>query len=125
MGPVYINLDAEMQEAKLSEPLAPIDAALHAASQSNGVAELIQQAADAQGSQAPGHPDGAGVAQRGRLERAHRACGNLNAKVISDLKIGCASDRPSAPRRRSGIERDGAGSDRSAQSSGRSWRRLG
>src|SRR6202795_4227353 len=26
-GPVYINLDAEMQEAKLAEPLAPIDAA--------------------------------------------------------------------------------------------------
>src|SRR6266571_1298634 len=27
MGPVYINLDAEMQEAKLSEPLSPIDTA--------------------------------------------------------------------------------------------------
>src|SRR6187401_2223610 len=27
MGPVYVNLDAEMQEAKLSEPLAPIEAA--------------------------------------------------------------------------------------------------
>src|SRR2546421_6683879 len=26
MGPVYINLDAEMQEAKLTEPLGPIDA---------------------------------------------------------------------------------------------------
>src|SRR6202163_90054 len=26
-GPVYINLDAEMQEAKLAEPLAPIDVA--------------------------------------------------------------------------------------------------
>jgi len=26
MGPVYINLDAEMQEAKLPEPLTPIDA---------------------------------------------------------------------------------------------------
>src|SRR5436853_4999679 len=26
-GPVYINLDAEMQEAKLAEPLTPIDAA--------------------------------------------------------------------------------------------------
>src|ERR1044071_8359888 len=25
MGPVYINLDAEMQEAKLSEPLPPLD----------------------------------------------------------------------------------------------------
>ena len=27
MGPVYINLDAEMQEAKLGEPLAPLDVA--------------------------------------------------------------------------------------------------
>ena len=27
MGPVYVNLDAEMQEAKLAEPLAPIEAA--------------------------------------------------------------------------------------------------
>src|SRR3954470_22957502 len=27
MGPVYVNLDAEMQEAKLAEPLAPIDPA--------------------------------------------------------------------------------------------------
>ena len=26
-GPVYINLDAEMQEAKLAEPLPPVDAA--------------------------------------------------------------------------------------------------
>src|SRR3974390_1070573 len=26
MGPVYINLDAEMQETKLADPLAPIDA---------------------------------------------------------------------------------------------------
>ena len=26
MGPVYVNLDAEMQEAKLAEPLAPIEA---------------------------------------------------------------------------------------------------
>ena len=27
MGPVYINLDAGMQEAQLAEPLPPIDAA--------------------------------------------------------------------------------------------------
>src|SRR6188474_2969089 len=27
MGPVYVNLDAEMQEAKLAEPLPPIEAA--------------------------------------------------------------------------------------------------
>src|SRR5947199_1228565 len=27
MGPVYVNLDAEMQEAKLAEPLPPVDVA--------------------------------------------------------------------------------------------------
>src|SRR5260370_27820669 len=27
MGPVYVNLDAEMQEAKLSQPLPPLDVA--------------------------------------------------------------------------------------------------
>ena len=27
MGPVYINFDAELQENKLAEPLAPIDPA--------------------------------------------------------------------------------------------------
>src|SRR4249920_1720882 len=27
MGPVYVNFDAEMQEAKLAEPLPPLDAA--------------------------------------------------------------------------------------------------
>src|SRR4249920_1925437 len=27
MGPVYVNFDAEMQEAKLAEPLAPVEAA--------------------------------------------------------------------------------------------------
>ena len=38
MGPVYINLDAEMQEAKLAEPLAADRRrALHAASRSDGV----------------------------------------------------------------------------------------
>src|SRR3954447_607748 len=46
MGPVYINLDAEMQEAKLAEPLAPIDAArFMPQANPQASAEGIQQAA--------------------------------------------------------------------------------
>src|SRR5678815_1555253 len=45
-GPVYINLDAEMQEAKLAEPLAPIDAARFMPQADPGAsAELIDEAA--------------------------------------------------------------------------------
>jgi thiamine pyrophosphate-dependent acetolactate synthase large subunit-like protein len=46
MGPVYINLDAEMQEARLAEPLAPIDPARFMPQANPGVsAELLGQAA--------------------------------------------------------------------------------
>src|ERR1700726_2985794 len=45
-GPVYINLDAEMQEAKLTEPLPPIDAARYTPAVTTAApAELVQQAA--------------------------------------------------------------------------------
>ena len=51
-GPVYVNLDAEMQEAKLPEPLPPIDASrfCRAVAQRAGprwcdeAAELLRQA---------------------------------------------------------------------------------
>src|SRR2546426_814490 len=46
MGPVYINLDAEMQEAKLGEPLAPIDAARYLpAAPAVAAPELVREAA--------------------------------------------------------------------------------
>src|SRR5262245_17892706 len=45
-GPVYINLDAEMQEAKLAEPLAPIDTARFMPQANPGAsAEVIGEAA--------------------------------------------------------------------------------
>ena len=45
-GPGYINLDAEMQEAKLAEPLPPIDASRYLpAVVTAAPAELVQQAA--------------------------------------------------------------------------------
>src|SRR5580698_5238121 len=45
-GPVYINLDAEVQEAKVSEPLPPIDVARYMPPVSTAApADLIKQAA--------------------------------------------------------------------------------
>jgi thiamine pyrophosphate-dependent acetolactate synthase large subunit-like protein len=97
-APVYINLDAEMQEAKLSEPLAPIDAARFMPQANPGAsAELIAQAAALlKGAK---HP----VILMGRVSRSLEGWNErialaetLNAKVISDLKIGCGfpTDHP-------------------------------
>src|SRR5580700_6373828 len=45
-GPVYINFDAEVQEAKLTEPLPPIDAARYTPAITPAApADLVQQAA--------------------------------------------------------------------------------
>ena len=97
-GPVYINLDAEMQEAKLAEPLAPIDAARFMPQASPTVsAELIRQAAAIlKGAK---HP----VILMGRVSRSTDVWNDrialaetLNARVVSDLKIGCGfpTDHP-------------------------------
>ena len=97
-GPVYINLDAEMQEAKLPEPLAPIQAARFMPPASpTASAELIENAAAIL--KAAKHP----VMLMGRVSRSVEAWNErvalaetLNAKVISDLKIGCGfpTDHP-------------------------------
>ncbi len=97
-GPVYINLDAEMQEAKLAEPLAPIDAArFMPVADPTASAELIENAAAMlKGAK---HP----VIFMGRVSRSVDGWNErialaeaLNAKVISDLKIGCGfpTDHP-------------------------------
>jgi len=97
-GPVYVNLDAEMQEARLAEPLAPIEAArFMPLANPAASAELIEDAAALlKGAR---HP----VILMGRVSRSidgwnHRVAlaEALNAKVISDLKIGCGfpTDHP-------------------------------
>ena len=97
-GPVYVNLDAEMQEAKLAEPLAPIQAVRFMPSANPmASAELIENAAAIL--KAAKHP----VMLMGRVSRSVEAWNErvalaeaLNAKVISDLKIGCGfpTDHP-------------------------------
>ena len=97
-GPVYINLDAEMQEAKLAEPLPPIDAARFLPPVVTAApADLVQQAAAMlkSGKHA--------VVLAGRASRSEDAWNArvvlaeaLNARVITDLKIGATfpTDHP-------------------------------
>jgi thiamine pyrophosphate-dependent acetolactate synthase large subunit-like protein len=97
-GPVYINLDAEMQEAKLTEPLPPIDAARCTPIITTAApADLVQQAAALlKSAKQP-------VILSGRISRSQDAWNvrvalaeALNARVITDLKIGASfpTDHP-------------------------------
>lgn len=98
MGPVYVNLDAEMQEGKLPEPLPPVETwrfipqAISAAP-----AALIEQAADALS--AAKRP----VILAGRVSRSLESWNArvalaeaINARVVTDLKIGASfpTDHP-------------------------------
>ena len=98
MGPVYINLDAEMQEARLSEPLQPIDAARYMppAAPSAAPEQVKEAAAMLERAERP-------VMVVGRVSRDpdgwnHRVAlaETIDAKVITDLKIGCGfpTDHP-------------------------------
>ena len=97
-GPVYINLDAEMQEAKLTEPLPPIDAARYVPAVTTAApADLVRQAAALlKTAKRP-------VILSGRMSRGEDAwqarvslAEALNAHVITDLKIGASfpTDHP-------------------------------
>jgi thiamine pyrophosphate-dependent acetolactate synthase large subunit-like protein len=91
-GPVYINLDAEMQEAKLAEPLPTIDAGRYLpAVVTAAPADLVQQAAAKLKSAKQA------VILAGRASRSEQAWAArvalaeaLNASVITDLKIGAS-----------------------------------
>ena len=97
-GPVYINLDAELQEMKLAEPLAPINAARLMPPVTNGVsAELIGKAAELLKNAK--HP----LILAGRVSRDLTAWNRrialaeaLGARVASSLHVGAAfpTDHP-------------------------------
>jgi thiamine pyrophosphate-dependent acetolactate synthase large subunit-like protein len=97
-GPVYINLDAEMQEAKLAEPLPPIDAARFVPPVVTAApADLIHKAAALLKSAKQV------VILAGRASRSEDAwearialAEALNAPVVTDLKIGASfpTDHP-------------------------------
>ena len=75
MGPVYINLDAELQEAKLTEPLPPIDVARFMPDATPAASpELVKQAAALlKGAKNPVIVVGRTSRSARRLERARRA----------------------------------------------------
>jgi thiamine pyrophosphate-dependent acetolactate synthase large subunit-like protein len=92
MGPVYINLDAEMQEAKLTEEVPPLEVARFMPTmQSAAPSDLIAKAADILS--AAKHP----IILAGRASRNLDAWNarvalaeSLRAKVFTDLKIGAS-----------------------------------
>lgn len=98
MGPVYLNLDAGMQEAPLPDPLPPIDAArfvpeVTSAAPPEQIARVVEML---RGAQRP-------VILMGRGSRIEQAWANrvalaeiLNARVVTDLKIGAVfpTDHP-------------------------------
>jgi thiamine pyrophosphate-dependent acetolactate synthase large subunit-like protein len=97
-GPVYINLDAEMQESKLVEPLPPIDAARFMPPAAPSASpELVEKAvAMLKAAKQP-------VMVVGRVSRSLDGWNDrvalaeaINARVITDLKIGCGfpTDHP-------------------------------
>jgi thiamine pyrophosphate-dependent acetolactate synthase large subunit-like protein len=98
MGPVYINLDAEMQESKLAEPLAPIDIARYMPPAAPSASpEMVKEAVAML--KAAKHT----VMLVGRVSRSVEGWDSrialaeaVNAKVITDLKIGCGfpTDHP-------------------------------
>jgi thiamine pyrophosphate-dependent acetolactate synthase large subunit-like protein len=98
MGPVYINLDAEMQETKLAEPIGPIDVNRFMPPTATApTPELVAQAAKLLKSAK--HP----LILMGRVTRSLDGWNErvalaeaLNAKVITELKLGAAfpTDHP-------------------------------
>jgi thiamine pyrophosphate-dependent acetolactate synthase large subunit-like protein len=91
-GPTYVNLDAEMQEMKLPEPVAPIDAARFMPPMASAPsAEAVKAAADLlRNAKQP-------VILAGRVSRDLDAWNarialaeRLNARVVTDLKTGAA-----------------------------------
>lgn len=92
MGPVYINLDAEMQEAPLSASLPPLDPARFMPAVSSGAREhaLADLLARLRAASRP-------VILMGRVGRGEaawaarvRLAEALGAQVVTDLKVGAA-----------------------------------
>jgi thiamine pyrophosphate-dependent acetolactate synthase large subunit-like protein len=98
MGPVYINLDAGMQEMRVEEPLPPIDIRRFIPKTAQGPSiELLDEAAKMlAGAKKP-------LIMAGRVTRDEKGWADrvalaekYNAAVITDLKIGAAfpTDHP-------------------------------
>ena len=97
-GPTYVNLDAEMQELKLAEPVAPIDAKRYMPEvESAAPADVVKKAAELL--RTAKHP----LLLAGRVSRDLDAWNarvtlaeRLGARVVTDMKVGAAfpTDHP-------------------------------
>ena len=98
MAPVYVNLDAEVQESALSEPLPPLDAARFVPPVTNAASsDQVAQAASML--KAAARP----LILMGRVSRSEAAWAKrvalaeaLAARVVTDFKLGAAfpTDHP-------------------------------
>ncbi len=97
-GPVYINLDAAMQEAPLPEPLPPLDPARFMPRVQAGPAPALVEEAARMLREARRPVILAGRVGRGEAEWAQRVllAEALSARVATDLKVGAAfpTDHP-------------------------------
>ena len=97
-GPTYVNLDAEMQESKLAEPLAPVDAKrFMPAVNSAAPIDQVKQAAELlRGAKRPVILAGRTSRDLGAWNARIALAERLNAKVITDLKIAASfpTDHP-------------------------------
>jgi thiamine pyrophosphate-dependent acetolactate synthase large subunit-like protein len=97
-GPVYVNLDAEMQETKLPEPLPPIDVARYRPRIATSPdPEAVKEAADRlRQAKRPVILAGRASRRRDAWDARVALAESLNARVLSDLKIGASfpTDHP-------------------------------
>jgi len=97
-GPVYVNLDAGMQEAELTAPLAPLDVQrlMPAASAVPGP-DLVNRAASALAeAKRPAFLVGRGSRSQAAWDKRVALAERIGARVISDLKLGAVfpTDHP-------------------------------
>jgi thiamine pyrophosphate-dependent acetolactate synthase large subunit-like protein len=89
-GPVYVNLDAGLQEAELDVPLPPLDVArLMPAASSAADPDLVNRTATAlAGAKQPVVLAGRGSRTPEAWERRVALAERIGARVITDLKLG-------------------------------------
>jgi len=97
-GPVYVNLDAEMQEAKLPEPLPPIDVARYRPRIATAPdPQAVMEAAERlRAAKRPVILAGRASRRRDAWDARVALAEALNARVLTDLKIGASfpTDHP-------------------------------
>ncbi len=98
MGPVYVNLDAAVQEAKLERPLAPVDPRRFMPQVSTGApAAAVTAAVEMlRAAQRPVILMGRASRSVAAWDRRVKLAEALGARVVTDLKIGAAfpTDHP-------------------------------